>query len=193
MDLELSSCGSHILEHKPSSCGTQPYIVGSVASGIFPDQGLNPCLLNWQADSLPLSHQGSSRKILEIQIPSIPTRHLWSIGNSAKENWSCVHFPLLLPPTQGQRNPGGASAFVPQRGWVWENVWDQKALSPLELGSCSERLSGSSQAELAWSPGRLRLGLRQVLWQQPDLRRCKTRARKWQQLRRKTGSEKIAS
>ena len=30
-----------------------------VACGIFPDQGSNPCLLHWQADSLPLSHQGS--------------------------------------------------------------------------------------------------------------------------------------
>ena len=27
--------------------------------GIFPTQGLNPCLLQWQADSLPLSHLGS--------------------------------------------------------------------------------------------------------------------------------------
>ena len=27
---------------------------------IFPDQGLNSCLLHWQADSLPVSHQGSS-------------------------------------------------------------------------------------------------------------------------------------
>ena len=27
-------------------------------SGIFPDQGLNPCLLHWQVDSLSLSHQG---------------------------------------------------------------------------------------------------------------------------------------
>ena len=26
---------------------------------IFPIQGLNPCLLYWQVDSLPLSHQGS--------------------------------------------------------------------------------------------------------------------------------------
>ena len=26
--------------------------------GIFPTQGLNPRLLNWQADSLPLSHPG---------------------------------------------------------------------------------------------------------------------------------------
>ena len=25
----------------------------------FPDQGLNLCLLHWQADSLPLNHQGS--------------------------------------------------------------------------------------------------------------------------------------
>ena len=27
--------------------------------GIFLTQGSNPCLLHWQADSLPLSHQGS--------------------------------------------------------------------------------------------------------------------------------------
>ena len=31
----------------------------SEACGIFPDQGWNPCLLHWQVDSLPLSHQGS--------------------------------------------------------------------------------------------------------------------------------------
>ena len=31
----------------------------SVACGIFPDQGSNPCLLHWQADSQPLCHQGS--------------------------------------------------------------------------------------------------------------------------------------
>ena len=29
------------------------------ACGIFLDQGSNPCLQHWQADSLPLSHQGS--------------------------------------------------------------------------------------------------------------------------------------
>ena len=32
------------------------------ACGIFPDQGLNPCPLHWQADSLPLDHQGSLRQ-----------------------------------------------------------------------------------------------------------------------------------
>ena len=31
----------------------------STACGIFPDQGSNPCPLHWQADSQPLSHQGS--------------------------------------------------------------------------------------------------------------------------------------
>ena len=31
----------------------------SLACGIFPDQGLNLCLLHWQADALSLSHQGS--------------------------------------------------------------------------------------------------------------------------------------
>ena len=31
----------------------------SSACGIFPDQGSNPCLLHWQADSHPVSHQGS--------------------------------------------------------------------------------------------------------------------------------------
>ena len=33
----------------------------SAACGIFPDQGSNPCPLNWQADSQPLHHQGSPK------------------------------------------------------------------------------------------------------------------------------------
>ena len=31
--------------------------------GIFPTQGWNLHLLHWQADSLPLSHQGSKKKL----------------------------------------------------------------------------------------------------------------------------------
>ena len=42
--------GSVVVAHGPSR---------SVACGIFPDQGLNPCPLHWQADSQPLRHQGS--------------------------------------------------------------------------------------------------------------------------------------
>ena len=42
--------GSAVVAHGPSC---------SAARGIFPDQGSDPCLLHWQADSQPLRHQGS--------------------------------------------------------------------------------------------------------------------------------------
>ena len=42
--------GSVVVAHGPGC---------SVACGIFPDQGSNPCPLHWQADSQPLRHQGS--------------------------------------------------------------------------------------------------------------------------------------
>ena len=42
--------GSVAVAHGPSR---------SAACGIFPNQGLNPCHLHWQADSQPLRHQGS--------------------------------------------------------------------------------------------------------------------------------------
>ena len=51
------------------SCSSQAWSTGSVvvahrlscsvACGIFWDQGSNPCLLHWEVDLLPLSHQGS--------------------------------------------------------------------------------------------------------------------------------------
>ena len=51
----FSNWGIWGLENRLNSCGTQ-------ACGIFPDQGSNPCLLLWQVDSLPLSHQGSPQE-----------------------------------------------------------------------------------------------------------------------------------
>ena len=47
--------GSAAVAHGPSC---------SAACGIFPDQGSNPCPLHWQADSQPLSHQGSPHDLL---------------------------------------------------------------------------------------------------------------------------------
>ena len=44
--------GSVVVAHGPSC---------SAACGIFPDQGSNPCLLHWQADSQPLRHQESPK------------------------------------------------------------------------------------------------------------------------------------
>ena len=48
--LLLRSAGSAVVVHGPSC---------SAACGILPDQGSNPCPLDWQADSQPLRHQGS--------------------------------------------------------------------------------------------------------------------------------------
>ena len=39
----------------------------SAACGIFPDQGLNPCPLHWQADSQSLCHQGSPGQISDTE------------------------------------------------------------------------------------------------------------------------------
>ena len=46
----FSSWGSRALERSLSGCGSH-WLSCSVAHGIFPDQGSNPCLLHWQADS----------------------------------------------------------------------------------------------------------------------------------------------
>ena len=57
--------GSVVVAHGPSC---------SVARGIFPDQGSNPCPLHWQADSQPLRHQGSPDKLHLIKFLKIKTK-----------------------------------------------------------------------------------------------------------------------
>ena len=53
----LSSCAQLLTEVAPLV--TQHTFRCSMACGIFPDQGSNLYPLHWQADSHPLSHQGS--------------------------------------------------------------------------------------------------------------------------------------
>ena len=58
----LGHAGSVVLASRLQSSGSGVVTHGlscSVACGIFPGQGSNTHLLHWQADSLPLSHQGS--------------------------------------------------------------------------------------------------------------------------------------
>ena len=74
----FSSCSSRALRHRLNSCG--PRLGCSAACGTFPDQGSNPCLLHWQADSLPLSHLGSPCvKHGSRQVPSAA----WDKGSTA--------------------------------------------------------------------------------------------------------------
>ena len=50
------------LAHWISQARILEWVAISFSRGIFPTQGLNPCLLcllRWQADSLPLSYLGS--------------------------------------------------------------------------------------------------------------------------------------
>ena len=54
--------GSVVAAPRPWSTGSEAVthgLSGPTACGVFPNQGLNPRLLLWQTDSLPLSHQGS--------------------------------------------------------------------------------------------------------------------------------------
>ena len=68
--------GSVIVAHGPSC---------SVACGIFPDQGSNPCSLHWQADSQPLCHQGS---------PPSSVFFIWLLYSSSLFG-CCLYFLLL--------------------------------------------------------------------------------------------------
>ena len=61
----LRSCGSQAREHGLNSCDPEG-LSGSLACGIFLDQGLNQSLLHWQANSLPLSHQGNPEAHLSM-------------------------------------------------------------------------------------------------------------------------------
>ena len=58
-----SSCGARASQCAGFSGGAPAFrrsdFSGFSTCGIFQDQGLNPWLLHWQADSYPLSHQGS--------------------------------------------------------------------------------------------------------------------------------------
>ena len=45
--------------------------------GIFQPQGLNLCLLHWQADSLPLSHQGSPYPFIFLMEGKVETEFHW--------------------------------------------------------------------------------------------------------------------
>ena len=94
--------GSVIVAHGPSC---------SAACGILPDQGSNPCLLHWQADSQPLRHQGSPPSFnpsdlvptlaqlkrlqsLEVTDHHLPEKHcqpqgdLFSAPQPRKEYWA---------------------------------------------------------------------------------------------------------
>ena len=109
--------------------------------GIFPTQGSNSCLLDWQADSLPLSYLASSlvtlgtRKFFVVGDCPVHFRMLSSIPDYGQE---CLPYSIP-PPTQveqiknvsRQNDPGGKNypCFENQLYWV-ELVISQTIISP---------------------------------------------------------------
>ena len=88
----LGTWASVVVEHR-LSCPVQ--------CGIFPDQGLNLCPLDWQADSYPLHHQGSLVDIFErkaeldefLPLPPAPSAESWGQGGM----WPAWVLPKKLP------------------------------------------------------------------------------------------------
>ena len=120
----LSSCGARASRcSRLSCCGAQPpghagsatvaprlcrhsALSRSTTCGILPDQGLNPCLLHWQADSLPLSHQ-----------ETLDTSHLLLLAAAGYfKVWICrilsIYSPnCLRPPTPIKKS--AVTVFLP--------------------------------------------------------------------------------
>ena len=64
---QLQCMGLVVVAHRLSSTGSRVVVHGfrcSLACGILPDQRSNSCLLHWQVNSSPLSHQGSLENLL---------------------------------------------------------------------------------------------------------------------------------
>ena len=70
----------------------------SMACGIFPDQGWNPHLPNWQVDSSPLSHQGSpTRSLLCTFQQSLKKTKLFTFTPSNVPKRCSYLFPVPHP------------------------------------------------------------------------------------------------
>ena len=83
----LQSTGSVVVAHEFSCCE---------ARGIFGDQGLNPCLLPWQADSLPLSHQGGpSSSLLKKKKSDLFIFQMLALFHWAQVHEKCLSYLLI--------------------------------------------------------------------------------------------------
>ena len=66
-----------------------------LSPGNFPTQRLNPCLLNWQMCSLPLSHQGSPCLGILYCYSEEWSASLWH-KNKRRKLQNRIEYPLLI-------------------------------------------------------------------------------------------------
>ena len=115
--LSISSSATHFSGFSAMGFSRQERWSGFhfLLQGIFPTQGSNPCLLHWQADSLPRSHQGSPSWVsfyLEAQETATGPQKTKSEGTSLY----CIWYYRKKREKEG-RGWGGAS-----RGSIEETV-----------------------------------------------------------------------
>ena len=82
--------GSVVVAHGPSC---------SVACGISPGQGSNPCPLHWQADSQPLRHQGSPQNFKSLCLSwnihlLLPWTLAFLVPRPSDLDWASHHWPF---------------------------------------------------------------------------------------------------
>ena len=68
------------------------WVAISFSKGVFLTQGLSPCLLHWQTDSLPPSHRGSPC----TPHPSINIRMRQKLKKDCVARWVSLTFMFLL-------------------------------------------------------------------------------------------------
>ena len=105
----FSSCTARASLAMASLAGSSTWVVVvrglscSVEWGLFLDQGWNLCLLHWQADSLPLSHQGSPASWLLLMNTEVAldTEPVWQcmegwtndlFGGTFSEIWCIIWY-----------------------------------------------------------------------------------------------------
>ena len=111
----------------------------SATCGIFPDQGKNPCLLHWQADSLPLSHWGGPE--LKVYNELLTCMYTYMFVYVCVYQSINIWLPWWLTTKGEQWRRRRRCGFGP---WVvkipWRRAWQSTAVF----------LSGKSMARGAW-------------------------------------------
>ena len=87
--------GSAVAAHGLQSTGSVALAHGlccSMACGVLLHQGSNPCLLYWQVDSLPLSHQGSPQyKYLQASTDCKPVLKRFLVDYHIFKNYLLIY------------------------------------------------------------------------------------------------------
>ena len=107
----------------------------SETCGIFPDWESNLCLLHWQADSLPLSHQES------------PLKPFLSWGFTVWYLETCSLTSALLG---DPKIPSAVSGPVRRKSWSPLKKYQRK--SPPKNATLPQHRPGSSQPRRFWPP-----------------------------------------